>query len=395
MTNIARAGQLASALRSIQERTQYLQKTKADYENLKARLASLPDKVSYPYRVPIGPLAFMPGKLIHTNEVMVFLGADYFVECSTKHACGIIDRRLALIQSSLQEAAAQKASLEQRMGPAGQVIAGTEEFQQDGIVDIREEEPDTPIAAAAADDMDDDTPPLLDLRNQPSAHMPSEQDFDRIYAMLDALEAEEEAGVVAPSPASMQQQSQQPRQHGSSTTSPVKPILSRKHANDDDSELSDRNPRHPQQRRVSFGEVEVMGIAAGPDDDRVSDSANMSSAYSALADSVAEMKLGAPLMELGAAHQPIPMQQLRSQQTQQPLQHQQQYAPQQQQQPVQQRVSVMAPAVVERKPLKQQQPVAFSQTVVERSPQSIQAPTAPTAPQRVSRFKAAQHHGSS
>lgn len=46
-------------------------------------------------QVPFGPMAFMPGKLIHTNEVMVLLGDNWFAEVSAKHSCEIISRRLA------------------------------------------------------------------------------------------------------------------------------------------------------------------------------------------------------------------------------------------------------------------------------------------------------------
>jgi unconventional prefoldin RPB5 interactor 1 len=44
--------------------------------------------------VPFGAMAFMPGQLQHTNEIMVLLGDDWFVERSAKQACEIVDRRL-------------------------------------------------------------------------------------------------------------------------------------------------------------------------------------------------------------------------------------------------------------------------------------------------------------
>ena len=36
----------------------------------------------------------MPGKLIHTNEILAMLGDNWFVERSTKQAVGIVERRL-------------------------------------------------------------------------------------------------------------------------------------------------------------------------------------------------------------------------------------------------------------------------------------------------------------
>lgn len=43
--------------------------------------------------VPIGELAFMPGELVHTNEITVLLGENYFVERSVIQARQILRRR--------------------------------------------------------------------------------------------------------------------------------------------------------------------------------------------------------------------------------------------------------------------------------------------------------------
>ena len=45
-------------------------------------------------QVPLGPLAFMPGKIVHTNEILVLLGDNWFVERSAKQATEIIGRRI-------------------------------------------------------------------------------------------------------------------------------------------------------------------------------------------------------------------------------------------------------------------------------------------------------------
>lgn len=46
-------------------------------------------------QVPIGKHAFFPGQLVHTNEIMVLLGDNHFIERSVRQADGIADRRLA------------------------------------------------------------------------------------------------------------------------------------------------------------------------------------------------------------------------------------------------------------------------------------------------------------
>ena len=46
------------------------------------------------FKVPFGSLAFMPGQLVHTNEILVLLGDNYFVERSAFQAVEIVSRRL-------------------------------------------------------------------------------------------------------------------------------------------------------------------------------------------------------------------------------------------------------------------------------------------------------------
>jgi hypothetical protein len=45
-------------------------------------------------QAPIGKLAFVPARLEHTNELLVLLGDNYFVERSATQTRGIIERRL-------------------------------------------------------------------------------------------------------------------------------------------------------------------------------------------------------------------------------------------------------------------------------------------------------------
>ena len=53
----------------------------------------------------------MPGKLVNTNEVLVLLGDNWFVERSAKQACDIIDRRLVRINTHLEKLGKEKDSL--------------------------------------------------------------------------------------------------------------------------------------------------------------------------------------------------------------------------------------------------------------------------------------------
>lgn len=61
---------------------------------LRSTLQTLPDKTAHDIMVSMGSMAFFPGKLIHTNEITVLLGDNYFIERSAHQATGIVNRRL-------------------------------------------------------------------------------------------------------------------------------------------------------------------------------------------------------------------------------------------------------------------------------------------------------------
>ncbi|XP_075182268.1 unconventional prefoldin RPB5 interactor 1 isoform X2 [Anomaloglossus baeobatrachus] len=53
--------------------------------------------------VPFGPLAFMPGSLVRTNEVTVLLGDNWFAKCSIKQAMSLVDHRKKHVREAMEE----------------------------------------------------------------------------------------------------------------------------------------------------------------------------------------------------------------------------------------------------------------------------------------------------
>ncbi|KAM6430343.1 unconventional prefoldin RPB5 interactor 1 isoform 2-T2 [Liasis olivaceus] len=88
---------------SCQEKIQHWKKVESDYEALEERLSTLPDKLSYDIMVPFGPLAFMPGRLVHTNEITVLLGDNWFAKCSAKQASGLVEHRKKRVRKMLDD----------------------------------------------------------------------------------------------------------------------------------------------------------------------------------------------------------------------------------------------------------------------------------------------------
>ncbi|XP_068595559.1 unconventional prefoldin RPB5 interactor 1 [Brachionichthys hirsutus] len=97
-------------------RIQHWLKVSGDYEALNERLQTLPDQLSYDVMVPVGPLAFMPGKLVHTNEVTALLGDNWFAKCSAKQAQKVVERRMKYVKGELDDLSKTMKNFEARVG---------------------------------------------------------------------------------------------------------------------------------------------------------------------------------------------------------------------------------------------------------------------------------------
>ncbi|XP_069561347.1 unconventional prefoldin RPB5 interactor 1 [Brachyistius frenatus] len=103
-------------VKNCESRIQHWKKVSGDYEALNDRLKTLPDQLSYDIMVPFGPLAFMPGKMVHTNEVTVLLGDNWFAKCSAKQAEKIVDHRMKYVKNELDDLSKTMKNFEARVG---------------------------------------------------------------------------------------------------------------------------------------------------------------------------------------------------------------------------------------------------------------------------------------
>jgi len=121
-----------------------LDERERNYKELVGLLCDLPNKVAHPIMVPFGPLAFFPGRIEHTNEVLTQLSSEFFVLRTTKRASELASKRLSSIR---QEKASQCKDMhklemmrglasgeEASIGPSGATVRR----DQEGFMDIRE-----------------------------------------------------------------------------------------------------------------------------------------------------------------------------------------------------------------------------------------------------------------
>ncbi|XP_070153672.1 unconventional prefoldin RPB5 interactor isoform X2 [Polyergus mexicanus] len=85
------------------------------YKKVIEGLEVYPLSVSENCMVPIGKRALMKGKLIHTNEIMVYLGDGYFAKYSASQAISLCKKRIAWAEKMLKDLEAERNLYETRL----------------------------------------------------------------------------------------------------------------------------------------------------------------------------------------------------------------------------------------------------------------------------------------
>lgn len=86
--------QVSSKAEAVKEKGRQMLEHRAEYAGVRGRLEGLSDNMTHKVMVPMTSKAFMPGTLVHTNEVLVLLGDNWFIQTSAKKAAEIADRRI-------------------------------------------------------------------------------------------------------------------------------------------------------------------------------------------------------------------------------------------------------------------------------------------------------------
>ena len=151
-----------------------LQRAVDDYEELTGTLAALPAKVEHKVLVPFGKLAFFPGSLRHTNEVMVLLGDNYFALRSAEQAAAIAGRRAEYVRPQVAAAQADIDVLSTRIaqirayGDTQDVRPGELEIREPYVSDGEEEEEEEEDGEEQDEDDDEGTIAAFMSGNAPS-----------------------------------------------------------------------------------------------------------------------------------------------------------------------------------------------------------------------------------
>ncbi|OMP08956.1 Prefoldin subunit [Corchorus olitorius] len=156
----------------------------ADNTSLINLVQKLPDELHHD--VPFGKAAFFPGRLIHTNEFLVLVGENYYVERTAKQTVDILKRRGKSLESKVDslKAVMQDLKLE------ASFFDSTAAEAAEGLVEIREyEEENSAESASQSGTLEQDISGFTEADN--TMDVPEDDDFARLMSKLDELEKEE------------------------------------------------------------------------------------------------------------------------------------------------------------------------------------------------------------
>ncbi|KAJ4810160.1 RNA polymerase II subunit 5-mediating protein-like protein [Rhynchospora pubera] len=159
-----------------------LRRFASDNSSLSSLVQRLPDETSHDVMVPFGGVAFFPGRLIHTNELLVLLGESYYAERSAKQTVEILQRRGKSLEAQMESLKATISDLEAE----AKFFSSTATEAAEGLVEIREE---------YIEDSQDNKSGSSSSRRDEEREREEDLDYKRVMARLDELEKEEqEAG---------------------------------------------------------------------------------------------------------------------------------------------------------------------------------------------------------
>eukprot|EP00667_Euglena_gracilis_P015757 EG_transcript_16399 len=166
----------------------------AEYEALATLLRDLVQRTRRDVMVPLGPCAFVPGYLRHTNEVLVLLGDNWFALRSVAQTLGVVERRRAHVRAVVRSLEEALEALRIKVQLAHQMQA-----EQDPVAAQWSSSPRPPVPASATGDIAAPTAPASRLAPAPPAgHDPfSRHSVAAARHAMDALLAMEDAAGEA------------------------------------------------------------------------------------------------------------------------------------------------------------------------------------------------------
>ncbi|ETV82742.1 prefoldin, alpha subunit, variant 1 [Aphanomyces astaci] len=189
--------QLKQEIQEASAKLHALEKDLAEYDALAGVLKDLPTKLDHDIMVPLGKQAFVPGKIVHANEITAHLGGDLFAKQTASQTGAMVERKKTDLVKQIKHQEVWLESLHAKLGDVDNVLNLKKIYEDANIQEIKESEAESnegivdPSEFTQADyDM------YFEIENQEAAKQAaSSWDWDDAMRRMEALEQHEEASV--------------------------------------------------------------------------------------------------------------------------------------------------------------------------------------------------------
>lgn len=175
---------------TVEENCQKLNKYIADYEAVKSSLTTLSEKCKHPVMVPFGNVAFMSGSLVHTNDVLVLLGDNWFVEQSAKQTVDILGRRIVALQTQVDKLQTRMQQIKTELGYAKGLAEESSDTVE--IVEPYDEQFEQSWRTQHEANMRKCRQETRESSKEPSVQDEARAEYEQMWRRLEQLEQEEE-----------------------------------------------------------------------------------------------------------------------------------------------------------------------------------------------------------
>ncbi|TDH68299.1 hypothetical protein CCR75_004116 [Bremia lactucae] len=194
----------AASRRLVLERIEYVreQLTKLQdrvdrFDAVADALTELPNEISHKVMVPLGKRAMIPGKIVHSNEVLANLGDEYFSWRSATQALDIIKRKKEALLKQIQTEENNLQELNSKKTDVDSVAQLQKMFEDENIVKIQETEEESQLGSIPIA-LDEDIKEYFELEEEERLKQDRKQaawNWDGMMKRMEDLEKLEAAGA--------------------------------------------------------------------------------------------------------------------------------------------------------------------------------------------------------
>ncbi|EQC35567.1 hypothetical protein SDRG_06856 [Saprolegnia diclina VS20] len=185
--------QLREDMRETSERIHALEKDLKEYDALASVLDDLPKKLEHEIMVPLAKQAFIPGSIIHSNEIIAHLGGDHYAKKTAIETQDMIARRQKNITGQIDAQKEWLASLHDKLHDVDHVLKLKKIYEEENIQEIKQSEEESNALLQATDATDEDFEEYFEIENEEAAkaQVADAWNWDEAMQRMEELEKHE------------------------------------------------------------------------------------------------------------------------------------------------------------------------------------------------------------